>query len=74
MAIIYYPSAAGVITRQVSGGQLTEQFIDVTPNQVIVLSGSIVGNAIDFVTASYAGTASVALQGGASVLEVQIFS
>lgn len=60
MAIIYYPTDAQVFTRQVAGGQMIEMYIDVAPNQIIVISGSTPTTAsIDFITASYAATASV---------------
>ncbi len=84
MAIIYYPVNAQTYIRRVVGGVMNELFIDVAPDQIIVLSGSTVGNAIDFITASYAltylisssvcDTASYAKNaGGASVLEIQTF-
>ena len=38
---IYYPSNASVYTRQVAGGQITEQFIGVLPDQIIILSSSV---------------------------------
>ena len=87
MAIIYYPASAVTYVRRVSGGQMIEQYIGVAPDQIIVLSGSTVGAAVDFITASYALTyeymftssfssqSIVALEGAAGlILQTQIFS
>jgi len=56
MAIIYYPANAVTYVRRVLGGQMIEQYIGVAPDQIIILSGSTVGAAVDFITASYALT------------------
>lgn len=61
MAVVYYPVSASTYVRRVSGREMIEQYIDVAPDQIIVLSGSNVGNAVDFITASYALTWAVSM-------------
>ena len=87
MAIVYYPRDAQVYVRTPVGAAMTGLYIDVAPNQIIILSGSGVTSAsTDFVTASYAltylvsmsrsdlaDTASVALNGGISIIESRMF-
>lgn len=61
MAVVYYPVSASTYVRRISGREMIEQYIDVAPDQIIVLSGSNVGNAVDFITASYALTWAVSM-------------
>ena len=56
MATIYYPTTAVVQQRQVSGSTLTEQFIGVLPDQILVFTGSTFFTSS--LTASYAYTSS----------------
>lgn len=53
MAVIYYPSNAIVSFKSLASG-MTGLFVNVSPDQVIVLTGSVNSTSADFLTASYA--------------------